>query len=70
MFIRDAQTQELPIVKDTVKKSLYLFFLLANLELPQVLVPSLSGSICTPREQNEIELYLVDQEITKSKDSP
>lgn len=63
LFNCNAQRQELSIVKDTVKKSLYLFFLLAKLELPQVLVPSLNSSISTPIKQNEIELHLMTETL-------
>lgn len=54
LFICNAQTQELSIVKDTEKKSLYLFFLLVKRELPQVLVPSLNSSISTPVKQMKL----------------
>lgn len=52
-------------MKDTVKKkkSLYLFFLLAKLKLPQVLDLPLDSSISMPIRQNEIELHLVTEKL-------
>lgn len=64
LFTCNAETQELSIVKDTVrKKSLYLFFLLEKLELPQVLVPPLKRSISMPIRRNEIELHLATEKL-------
>lgn len=62
LFICNAQTQELCIVTDTVKKSLHLFFLSAKPELPQVLVPPMNSSISMPIKQNE--LHLVTEKIS------
>lgn len=51
-------------MKDKIKKSLHLLFLLAKCELPQILVPPMNSSVSMPIKQTEIELHLVTEKMT------